>query len=391
MKKIISLLCAAALLFLSGCSYRRPPELSQRLIIEAIGIDKIETGFAVTVQALNDLAVGADEGTPEGGATKCYTFYGTTVVEALTGVSRQTGLAPLYSQSRLLVLGYDTAREELRGALDFFLRGQNARSDIPVAVAEGEAAEIVAADFGKNRVGADVLTDILEAGAENGTAISVPLYRFMSLLLSETDAACCPLLAAKKSPSAGDEEDKGGAKCVGTVLFDGTNIGTVLSEEETFILRVLTEDINGAVFAVTAENAVCSLRICRKNTRIRVLKTPESPRLSLKIDAECDISDLVFSGDPEAVPLDPDRVRAIAEAAGRLLTDRISQTLARCFYENGCDVCRFRQRLRLRYPSLYRALAEQGRLSPADLPCEIECKVSIRRTGKEVLREGDRQ
>ena len=38
-----------------------------------------------------------------------------------------------------------------------------------------------------------------------------------------------------------------------------------------------------------------------------------------------------------------------------------------------------------------RALAEQGRLSPADLPCEIECKVSIRRTGKEVLRSGNRQ
>ncbi|MBQ6066431.1 MAG: hypothetical protein IJK89_06380 [Clostridia bacterium] len=387
MKKLLSFFFALSLPLLSGCSFRRPPELSERLIIEAIGVDKTETGFAVTVQSLNDLAVGADEGTPEGGVTKCCTLYGTTVAEALASVSEETGLSPLYSQARLLVLGYETARDALPEALDFFLRGQNTRADIAVAVAARSAAEIAAADFGKDRVGADVLTDMLEAGEENGTAIGVPLYRFMDLLLSETDAAYCPLLAVKEETASDGE----GAECIGTVLFDGTIIRTSLTKEETFPLRILTEQLNGATFAVLSDHVACTLRVTRKNTKIRVLKTPENARFCLQIDVKCDITDLSFRGDPEFLPLDPDLVRAVSDAASRLLTERISGTLGRCFYENGCDVCRFRQRLRLRYPTLYRALAAQGRLSPADLPCEIECRVSIRRTGKEVLREGDRQ
>ena len=397
MKKSLSLLCVAALLFLSGCSYRRPPELSERLIIEAIGVDKTENGFAVTVQALSDLSAGADKGpTSEegGGMTKCYTLYGATVAEAFAGISRQTGLTPLYSQARLLVLGSETVREALPEALDFFARGQHTRADIAVAAAEGKAAEIVAADFGGNRVGAAVLTDILEGGAENGVGLNVPLYRFISLLMSETDAACCPLLAAKKDPSAGAEgeaknDTEGGAECAGALLFNSTIIGTILTKEEAFVLRLLTEEINGAAFTVMANNVTCTLRVSGKNVKIRVLKTPENVRFCLHIDVKCDIADLFFRGDPGFSPLDPDQVRAIGDAAGRQLTDTVTAALRTCFYENGCDVCRFRQRLRLRYPSLYRALAKQGRLSPADLPCEIECNVSIRRTGKEVLREGN--
>ena len=387
MKKILSLLCAAALLFLSGCSCRRPPELSERLIIEAIGVDKTENGFTVTVQALNDLAVGTDEGAPEGGVTKCCTLYGTTVADALASAGTATGLTPLYSQTRLLVLGFETARDALPEALDFFLRGQNTRADVPVALAQGTAAEIVTADFGKNRVGADVLTDVLKAGEENGTVLSAPLYRFMSLLLSETDAAYCPLLAVKEDPKS----DDGGVECVGTILFNGTIIRTVITKEETFAVRVLTDRLNGATFTVSADEVTCTLRVSGKNVKIRVPKTTENDRFYLHIDAKCDIEDLFFQGDPGFSPLDPDQVRAIGDAAGRQLTDTVTAALRTCFYENGCDVCRLRQRLRLRYPSLYRALAEQGRLSPADLPCEIDCKVSIRRTGKEVLRAASGQ
>ena len=243
------------------------------------------------------------------------------------------------------------------------------------------------ADFGKNRVGADVLTDVLKAGEESGTVLSAPLYRFMSLLLSETDAAHCPLLAAKEEPGS----DDGGAECVGTVLFDGTMIRTVTTEQETFALRVLTERLNGATLTVTADDVTCTLRVTGKKVKIRVPKTPENDRFCLHIDVKCDIADLFFQGDPGFSPLDPDQVRAIGDAAGRHLTEAVTAALRTCFYENGCDVCRFRQRLRLRRPFLYRALAEQSRLSPADLPCEIECSVSIRRTGKEVLREGNRK
>ena len=364
---------------LSGCS-DRPPELSERLIIEAIGVDKTETGFAVTVQALNDLSVGADEGTPEGGATKCYTFYGTTVAEALSYVSTQTGLSPLYSQTRLLALGYDTARDALCEALDFFLRGQNTRVDIPVAIAQDTAAAIVTADFGKNRVGADVLTDMLAAGEETGTALSVPLYRFMSLLLSETDAAYCPLLAEKENPPSEDS----GAECIGTVLFYGTKIGTVITADSTVALRVLTDQLNSAALTVPVDDRTVTLRITGETTQIQPEPTAGGWRFRLRIAADCDVTEVAAT---DLTQLSPEEIRSIADAASRQMTETVAAVLQTCFYGHNCDVCRFFQRLRQRHPVQYRTMAEQNRLSPADFPCEIECKVSIRRTGKEVLKK----
>ena len=379
MKKILSLLCAGVLLFLSGCS-DRPPELGERLIIEAIGVDKTETGFAVTVQTLNDLSVGADEGTPEGGATKCYTFYGTTVAEALASVGTQTGLSPLYSQTRLLALGYDTARYALCEALDFFLRGQNTRVDIPVAIAQNTAAAIVTADFGKNRVGADVLTDLLAAGEETGTALSVPLYRFMSLLLSETDAAYCPLLAVKENPPSGDS----GAECIGTVLFYGTKFGTVISADDTVALRVLTDQLNSAALTVPVDGRTVTLRITGETTRIQPEPTAGGWRFRVRIAADCDVTEVTSA---DLTQLSPEEIRSIADAASRQMTESVAAVLQTCFYGSNCDVCRFFQRLRQRHPTRYRTLAEQNRLSSADFPCEIECRVSIRRTGKEVLKK----
>ena len=118
MKKLLSLILIPTLLFLPGCGLHLT-ELSDRLIIEAIGIDRTEGGFTVTVQALDNLAVGIDEGVPESGVTKCYTFHGTTVGEAFSRIGAQTGLSPLYSQARLLLLGYPTAEQNLCETLDF--------------------------------------------------------------------------------------------------------------------------------------------------------------------------------------------------------------------------------------------------------------------------------
>ena len=236
------------------------------------------------------------------------------------------------------------------------------------------------ADFGDNRVGADVLTDMLTAGEGSGTALNVPLYRFMSLLLSETDAAYCPMLAAKENPPSEDS----GVECTGTVLFNGTKIGTVIPVEETFALLVLMDQLKSAALTVPVDGRTVTLRITRATTRIRTAPDGDSFRFCVRIAADCDVTEVTAA---ELTQLTPEEIRAAAAAVSQKLTDAVAAALQTCFYNNGCDVCRFRQRLRLRHPARYRALAAQNSLSPARLPCEIECKVSIRRTGKEVLKK----
>ena len=144
----------ALLTALSGCA-PRSVELSDRLIVEAVGIDKTDAGVKVTLQALDTHAAGAgSDPNEQGQVTRLYQFSGESVGQALSGVQAATGLMPLYSQARVLLFGRTLAEDGLTEALDFFLREYNARSDILIAMAEDTAEAPVAADFGATVPGA---------------------------------------------------------------------------------------------------------------------------------------------------------------------------------------------------------------------------------------------
>ena len=205
----------------------------------------------------------------------------------------------------------------------------------------------------------------------------------MSLLLSDTDAAFCPLLALKKNENTEDNY----IICKGAVLFQGTKIGTVISSDELTALRALTDGLSGDPITLNADGALCTLRIARCKTAVRPDGKTDGTaacRFRLRVNAVCDIAEVSAA---DFTQLTPQRINRIGTAASRLLTERLAAALNRCFYENGCDVCRFFQRFRLRHPARYRAMTAAGPLSPADFPCEIACSVTIRRTGKEILRE----
>ncbi len=265
------------LVLAAGCGLPEKIELSERLIIEAVGVDCAAGGFAVTVQALDTLAVESGEDTQENGAAKCYTFHGTTVGEALAQIAPRTGLVPLYSQARLLVLGFSAAQEGLCESLDFFLREHHTRADITVAVAEHTAQELLTAPFGNNRAGADLLQDALEQAGSDGEP-PTPLYRFMNLLLEETDAAFCPLLGLEENPPSDDQS----IRVRGAVLFQGTKIRTVISADGLTALRALTDGLSGDSVSLGTDGIRCTLRIARCKTKIRLINKEIPCRFRIK-------------------------------------------------------------------------------------------------------------
>ena len=380
-RKFFPVILLLIALLLTACGLPEKTELNERLIIEAVGVDGADGGVAVTVQALNDLSATVDDGAPEDGVTRCYTFYGATVGEALAQVAPRTGLTPLYSQARLLALGFSIAQNDVSETLDFFLREHHTRADITVAVAEHTAREIVSAPFGQNRVGADLVQDALRETGSGGAPLT-PLYRFMDLLLSETDAAFCPLLGLEQDPIS--EEPL--VCCRGAVLFQGTKIRTVISADELTSLRALTDGLSGDSLTLNMGDIRCTLRIAKCKTKIRPARGTADCRFRLRINAACDITEVSAGA---FTPLDTAQTDRIAEAASLRLTEAVAALLDKCFYRNGCDICRFYQRFRLLHPVRYRETAAS--LSPADFPCDIICKVSIRRTGKEVLRKQSRE
>ena len=132
MKKSLTLLLAALLFAASvaGCA----PELYERALISAVGVDKTEDGCRVTVRAAQ-----ADAG----GTEISLSGEGKTVPEALNEITRVTGQQPLYSHNTLVVFGMDCAQDGLKEYLDFFLRHYDSRPTVKVFLSETTAEDIL--------------------------------------------------------------------------------------------------------------------------------------------------------------------------------------------------------------------------------------------------------
>lgn len=375
--KIAVLLVAAVLL--QSCGSIKITELNERLIIEAIGIDFSQNGgYTVTVQALNSSSpAGNSEDENEGEITQNLVFSGKTVGEALNGISVHTGKTPLYSQARVLIIGYDAAKESISEALDFFLREYTTRTDILTAISKKSAKELICASSDKKAVGATVIENALRSGEYTGNVTGIPLYKFINLLLDEKSGAFCPIIDAEKEETS----DTRRVEPVGTALFaDGEFTGT-LTKEETRGLLYLIDRLSSADIPTETEDGLFTLRAVKSTTKI---KPPEKGSLNftIEIKTECDITEYETKNFER---LNKEAVEKVRFACENRIKERVNSALKSSYYDAGSDICRFERRFWLSQPNRYRELIDENGEFTQKFTADINVTVKIRRTGKETL------
>lgn len=382
LKKIIAAAAAiTAAILLPSCGAVKITELNERLIIEAVGVDFSEDGgYTVTVQAL-------DSASPAGGAeseestelTKNLVFTGKTVGEALDGISVHTGKTPLYSQARVLIIGCGAAKTNIGEALDFFLREYTTRTDILIAVSENSAKELLSASFGKNRIGATVIENALNSGEYTGNVVSIPLYKFINLLLDGKSGAFCPVIGTQKEELSEDSR----IEIIGTALFSDNRLNKILGRDETRGLLYLIDRISSADIPLEADGGSFTLRIVDSKTKI---KPPEKGggTFTVNIKTECDIVEFESA---DFSKLTKEAVEKVRLACEKRIKERAERAITSAYYESGCDICRFARRLWLSAPERYRAAADENDTISEKFTAEIDVGVKIRRTGKETLYE----
>ena len=373
------LLAAVLTSVLSGCGLPKRTELSERLIVEAIGVDMADGGVTVTLEALDLHAAGA--GADPGGqarVTRICRFTGNTVSQALQSVESVSGLTPLYSQARLFVLGRTLAAEDAAGALDHLLRGSRLRGDILIAAAQ-DAGDLLEAKLGENTPGAKVLEDAILRGSETGVCCEMRLFRFLDLMYSDTDAAFCPVLSLRAAPDGELKEPVP----AGTAFFaDGKWAFTADAEMTRGLLLLTGQSERGALFA-EGELGGYGLGITGVKTKVRFIKGANGAlRTEIGVKAALDVTEHLSS---QNAPIGEAQLRDAGAAAEAALRTLLERSLRFYYYENGADVCRLIRRSRLFCPKESAAFGE-SLFSPEAAVIYVVCSVTVRRAGKESLR-----
>ena len=373
--KILSLILSFLLLF-SGCSQSVSTELSNRLIIEAIGIDTDDDGYKVSILALNTLQTGSAGSTESpDGITKVFTAKGNSIADAFSQIDLISAQIPLYSQARVLIIGREVAENQPLSALNFFIREYTTRDDIPVAMAATTANKIITADLGKNLLVSKVIDNLLSSGTRNGQTVTVPLHLFASGLLNETDAAYLPVLQIEKNEQKKDEISSAGIAVFANDSYTATLNGHTMNG---FLLA--NNLVDSILLEIEYNNKNIALAVRKIKTKTKIHSKDPSV-FSVEISFACDIAEQ-NSMQQSFNEQDLQQIKILAQnKIKKNLDDFLYFTMNDC----GCDCMNFGKRIRNKFPTYYETISKNYTDFLKNVQTIVTAEGKIHRPGREVL------
>lgn len=349
MKKCFALCLSVLLLALSltGCA----PELYERILISAIGVDLTENGYRVTARA----AVAQEDG-----SEICLSGEGKTVPEALNQLAFSSGQKPLYSHNTLVVFGMDCAKSGLNRCMDFFIRHYDSRPTVNVFLSETTAEEILMQEGGTP---SKQIANLAKSADYSGLSLDVNLIELINGIYGDGWSAALPVLKMEDS-----------AMLSGTAVLDYYRLQCVLTPEETRGLLALRGLLKaGETAVVDPECGDVSLSVHNTTCSIRFTGTAENPRFDVALQIEGEISSI--SGEERHLENQafPRLERAFAE---RTLAD-VSAYLSAAVFQNGCDAAGFGNVILRDAPEVWRGISESWteRLPEAAFDLHVEAVI----------------
>ena len=328
MKRFFALsICVLTIIFsLSACA----PELHERLLIRAIGIDNLEDGWRVTVRAAQ---------TDEDEKEICFTEDGETVSAALEKIAQNTGKKPLYSHNSLLVFGRSCAEQGLSGCLDFFLRHYASRPTVKVLLSDDTAEALLTQEISVRD-----LTALLKSESFSGTAVDADLITLINGTYGANGGTVLPIIQSGEAVQISGAALLTGVRLCASLDHDAMRGYLVLTEKLRSGETVFVDDLCGTV-SVSTDTCVCS---------IRFTGTKESPRFTVEVKIGGEISSM--SGGKKR--LESSTFPILEEEYAATIMGNINAYLQMAVFDAGSDAAGFGNAVLRTDSALWREVSE---------------------------------
>ncbi|MCI9406478.1 MAG: hypothetical protein HFK04_06155, partial [Oscillospiraceae bacterium] len=225
MKKWRILLLAFLLALFTGCV--RSVQLNERAIVQAIGLDKENGQYILTLQIFDPEGEEGDE--TAGG--KILRAQGKTISQAMRKANLQQGQEIFLGHTKLLILGQEIAQEGVETAIDYFGADPQFRPTVDVLLAETKAEDILKEPLDSTILPVLSAKMMLEGYRDSAQLVRTQLQGLAGALKNPAVGSYLPVAA----PSA--EEENPGIQVVGAaVLRNGKKAGDFLPPETRGIL-----------------------------------------------------------------------------------------------------------------------------------------------------------
>ncbi len=313
MRRIPMAICVmfCAVLF-SACA----PELYERLLISAVGVDALEGGSCrVTVRAAP---------TTENGRELCVSGEGESVPAAMEQIALHTGKAPLYSHNTILIFGHECAEKGLASYLDFFIRHYESRPTVHTFLAEHTAEEILRPDAESGAEQETQIAELTERAGRTGLSVPATILSLVQGTRGEGFGAALPVV-----------KRDGTVRLYATALLEDLKLRCTLSEEETRGLLFLDGTVKEGEIVLEDVSGRTTVNLQKVVPEIHFLGTAEDPIFSVTLSVAGEISAADCFENPMG------SFARLETLLSERVLDYVGKYLEQAAFQNGTDAAGF--------------------------------------------------
>lgn len=350
----------------TGC-INKESEISSRLVIQGIGVDKTDNGkYKLSLQVFNTAVSGGQDSGNSGNVTKVYTVEGESVADCMRNATLIMGRRPLYSQNWIVVISEDIARHGISSSLDFFVRDYGMRSTVSLLLSSTSAEDIIRSECGGSAIPAREINSSLEMWRYNGKISDVDIYEAINLFNDPLAEMYIPIVRCNK----GEKKEEDTVVIDGIGVFSGEYLKDKLLPEEIRGFMFIKDEIKSGELVVEAqESGNVTLEIIRSKTKIKTHLNNGSPSFEVSIKCVFDINEIENTN----VQLNKNTIKIIERSASESIQNQSQAVLNHCVKNLNCDIFRLGDRFMKSYPREFK----ESKMKWNEWLPKVETKVSV--------------
>lgn len=365
------LCCLAVSLLLCGCM--RSAELKERTIIRMVGVDVDGENFVLTMSQFFPQTQSEGDASSQ---TQVVQTKGRSISEAIDAVSHYSGNEVFLGNSSFLVIGREAAEQGLERTLNFFNSNHEVSPELYVALADGEAAEVIQAQSSEENSPTQ-LKSLVEQGRENGLLGRPTLKDIVNRLQGEYTEPYLPLIEVV------DAQDKQLLRIAGMAIFQDGRLLDTLSIEQTRGVLWATDELSRAIVTVPfgeGEKSIVSVELEESKSRVQVKLREGKPVIVLSIGTQAGVKE-VLSDQGGGVQVE--QLDQMQDAVERQIESTVRQVIDQVFFEQKSDIFRYSEFIRKQQPEYWKQNSSDFDKVIEDSSVEIAVRCIIDHPGLE--------
>ena len=283
-------------------------DVEKTALIVALGIDKLESEYEVTVQ------IAVPEATNQSTKSNESVIYarGETLYEAVNSIGKQTGWYPKLSFCNLIILGSSVLEENVMGIVDFFIRSYKVEDSAILCASEDSAKNVLNSISPLDNISSFALSKIFVRDYNSASPIlTTSLKEFARGYYSKAKQGYMPLIKMINTSDKGNntsqansnitQSGKGEESKNTPVVYDATTavifnngimVGKV-SGDECLFFSLLDKKANEDYFSLSVNDKGDTALVSIRKVKSKLYLTLEDglPILNAEINASLKIDD----------------------------------------------------------------------------------------------------